>query len=109
MSDLLRDAATRSINYLESLAERRVSPSAEAVAGLSALDVALPEHGMDARAVLSQLDEVVSPATMAIAGPRFFGFVMGGSLPATVAASWLATAWDQNAGLYKATPGVAIL
>jgi glutamate/tyrosine decarboxylase-like PLP-dependent enzyme len=109
MSDLLRDAANRSINYLESLAERRVSPSAEAVAGLSALDEELPEEGVDAHAVLSQLDELGSPATMAIAGPRFFGFVMGGSLPATVAASWLATAWDQNAGLYKATPGVAIL
>ena len=109
MSELLRDAASRSIAYLDSLAERRVSPSADAVAALSALDVALPEDGVEPAAMLAQLDELVSPATMAIAGPRFFGFVMGGSLPATVAASWLGTAWDQNAGLYKATPGVAIL
>jgi glutamate/tyrosine decarboxylase-like PLP-dependent enzyme len=58
---------------------------------------------------LQTLDEVVTPATMAMAGPRFFGFVIGGSLPATVAAGWLATAWDQNAGLYKSTPGVSAL
>jgi glutamate/tyrosine decarboxylase-like PLP-dependent enzyme len=50
------------------------------------------------------LDEIGSPATMAMAGPRFFGFVIGGALPATVAANWLATAWDQNTGLYGPTP-----
>jgi glutamate/tyrosine decarboxylase-like PLP-dependent enzyme len=109
MSELLRDAASRSIKYLENLAERRVSPAAEAVAALSALDVGLSEHGVEAGAMLAQLDEMVSPATMAMAGPRFFGFVIGGALPATVAAGWLATAWDQNAGLFKSTPGVSML
>ncbi|MDQ2664665.1 MAG: aminotransferase class V-fold PLP-dependent enzyme [Gemmatimonadota bacterium] len=109
MSELLRDAASRSIQYLESLAERRVSPSAEAVAALSGFDVALPETGVDPRAMLAKLDALGSPATMAMAGPRFFGFVIGGATPASVAASWLATAWDQNAGLYKSSPGVAIL
>ena len=108
MSDLLRDAASRSIRYLDSLAERRVSPSEEAVARLSELMVGLPQRPTDPAEVLRQLDDIGSPATMAIAGPRFFGFVMGGALPATVAASWLATAWDQNAGLYKPTPGVAV-
>ena len=109
MSDLLRDAASRSINYLEGLADRRVGPSAEAVAALAKLNVALPEQGSDPADMLAQLDEIGSPATMGIAGPRFFGFVIGGSLPATVAASWLSIAWDQNAGLYRATPGVSIL
>ena len=108
MSDLLRDAASRSIRYLDSLAERRVSPSEEAVARLSELMVGLPQRPTDPAEVLRQLDDIGSPATMAIAGPRFFGFVMGGALPATVAASWLATAWDQNAGLYKPTPGAAV-
>ena len=76
MSELLRDAAGRSIAYLDSLAERRVSPSPEAVAALSALNVPLPETPTDERAVLRQLDELGSPATMAMAGGRFFGFVI---------------------------------
>ena len=98
MSDLLREAASRSIRYLDSLAERRVSPSEEAVARLSELMVGLPQRPTDPAEVLRQLDDIGSPATMAMAGPRFFGFVIGGALPATVAASWLATAWDQNTG-----------
>lgn len=109
MNELLLDAAQRSIRYLDSLDDRRVSPSPADVAALSQLYVALPDSPTDPARVLAQLDEVVSPATMAMAGPRFFGFVIGGSLPATVAAGWLATAWDQNAGLYNSTPGVAAL
>ena len=109
MSDLLRDAADRSINYLDSLGERRVSPSPEAVARLSDLDIDLPQKPTDPHVVLAQLDDIGSPATMAMAGPRFFGFVIGGALPATVAAGWLATAWDQNTGLYNSTPGTATI
>ena len=107
MSDLLRDAASRSISYLDSLNERRVSPSPDDVARLFALNIDLPQTPTDARVVLQQLDDIGSPATMAMAGPRFFGFVIGGALPATVAASWLATAWDQNTGLYNSTPATA--
>mgnify|MGYP006192526171 FL=1 len=44
-----------------------------------------------------------------MAGRRFFGFVIGGSLPVTLAANWLAAAWDQNTGLYRPTPGTAYL
>jgi glutamate/tyrosine decarboxylase-like PLP-dependent enzyme len=71
------------------------------------LDAPIPEGPQDPAAVLAKLDEVVSPATMAMAGPRFFGFVIGGSLPVTVASSWLATAWDQNTGLHAATTATA--
>jgi glutamate/tyrosine decarboxylase-like PLP-dependent enzyme len=109
MSDILDDAARRARAYLAGLGERAVAPSPAAVAGLDALDEPLPERAGDPAQTLARLDQLVSPATMAIAGPRFFGFVMGGALPVTVAAGWLAQAWDQNAGLYLSTPGVARL
>ena len=108
MSYLLADAAARAARYLDSLKERRVAPFPDAVERLSELDVPLPRAGTDAGEVLRLLDEYGSPTTMGIAGPRFFGFVMGGSLPAALAANWLASAWDQNTGLYKATPGTAM-
>src|SRR4051812_32351292 len=101
--ELLTDAAERAIAYLNGLGARGVAPSPEAVARLVALDVPLPEHPSDPRVMLAELDALGSPATMAMAGPRFFGFVIGGALPATVAANWLATAWDQNTGRYDAT------
>jgi glutamate/tyrosine decarboxylase-like PLP-dependent enzyme len=107
LEPLLLDAAKRAASYLDELPLRSVSPSARAVASLSALDVPLPERGIDGRAVLAELDAAVSPATMAMAGPRFFGFVIGGTLPATLAASVLATAWDQNSARHDVTPGTA--
>jgi glutamate/tyrosine decarboxylase-like PLP-dependent enzyme len=109
MDRLLEDAAERASRYLDSLSERPVRPDPEAVRRLVELDFSLPDGGLDGREVLRLLDERVGPATMAMAGPRFFGFVIGGALPVTVAANWLATAWDQNAGLYNGTPGVSHL
>jgi len=99
LSHMGLDAAQRASRYLESVGARRVAPAPEAVAALEAFDGPLPEDGAAAREVLALLDERGSPATMASAGPRFFGFVIGGSLPVTVAASWLAT--DNVAGLLQ--------
>jgi glutamate/tyrosine decarboxylase-like PLP-dependent enzyme len=107
MRNLLEDSARRAIAYLEGLGARKVAPSPEAIGNLAALDEPMGEQPCPPHSVISMLDEVCSPASMAMAGPRFFGFVIGGSLPVTVAASWLAAAWDQNAAFYSVTPAVA--
>ena len=109
MRHLLEESARRAISYLEGLGTRKVAPSPEAIAKLAALDEPLGEQPSPPDSVISMLDEVCSPASMAMAGPRFFGFVIGGSLPVTVAANWLATAWDQNAAFYSVTPAAAMI
>ena len=109
MNPLLSDAAARASHYLDGLQSRAVRPTPEAVAALRILDEALPDGGSEPAATLRLLDEVGSPATMGMAGPRFFGFVIGGSLPVALAANWLAGAWDQNAAFYQATPSAAHL
>jgi glutamate/tyrosine decarboxylase-like PLP-dependent enzyme len=108
-SALLEDAARRAGRYLDSLGDRPVAPDRHAVERLAQLDVPLPAEPVDPARVLADLDEFGSPATMAMAGPRFFGFVIGGSLPATLAANWLASAWDQNTAFAKVTPGASML
>lgn len=109
MNEILSDASTRAIRYLEDIQTRAVAPAPAAVAALRAFDEPLPAGPTDPAATLRLLDEVGSPATMGMAGPRFFGFVIGGSLPVTLAANWLAGAWDQNTGLYRPSPGTAHL
>jgi glutamate/tyrosine decarboxylase-like PLP-dependent enzyme len=106
---LLADASARGIRYLRELDGRGVAPTPAALAGLRAFDGALPETPGDPAETLRLLDEVGSPATTAMAGARYFGFVIGGSLPVTLAANWLAGAWDQNAGLGRIAPGAAFL
>ncbi len=106
---LLATTADRAWRYRRSLANRRVAPSPEAIANLRRFDEPLPAEPTDAGAVIELLDEVGSPATMASAGGRFFGFVVGSSLPATVAASILSAGWDQNAGIVVLSPVAAKL
>jgi glutamate/tyrosine decarboxylase-like PLP-dependent enzyme len=109
MNELLQDAARRAIRYRESISARSVAPTPEALASLGALNEPLPEQPTPPEQVLQMLDDICSPATIGMSGPRFFGFVIGGSLPVTLAANWLAGAWDQNAALYNVTPAVATL
>ena len=108
-ADLLLDAAARGIRYRAVLPTRRVAPTAEAVAQLAGLSGSLPERGRAARAIIGELDRLGSPATVGMAGGRYFGFVNGSSLPVTVASNWLATAWDQNAALHAMSPTVAAI
>lgn len=109
MREILEDAAQRAISYLDGLEARAVAPSPEAVRQLAALDTPLPEAPSDAVTTLATLDAFGSPATMGMAGARFFGFVIGGALPVTLAANWLAGAWDQNTAYYNVTPSTAQL
>ncbi|MBI2517066.1 MAG: aspartate aminotransferase family protein [Opitutae bacterium] len=104
MNELLHSALTRATRYLESLPERRVAPTPEALAALSGFERSLPDDPTDPAAVLAELDELGSPATVASAGGRYFGFVVGGSLPVTTAANWLAAAWDQNVAMDVLSP-----
>jgi glutamate/tyrosine decarboxylase-like PLP-dependent enzyme len=109
MKSLLQDAARRGIAYRQSGGERSVAPTDDAVKDVSRFIEPLPEQGVADEDVLAMLDDVGSPATMAMTGRRFFGFVIGGSLPVTVATNWLSTAWDQNVVMHEVTPATAML
>ncbi len=107
MKNLLTATLERAINYLDNLNRRSVAPSPEAIAQLAQFDEPLPEQPAAPETVLAQLDELGSPATVASAGRRYFGFVTGGALPASLAANWLAGAWDQNGFSVTSSPVVA--
>jgi glutamate/tyrosine decarboxylase-like PLP-dependent enzyme len=102
--ELLAEADARGLRYLEGTDTRRVFPTTEAIAALSAFDEALPQTGMSAESTLALLDDVGSPATTASNGPGYFGFVVGASLPAAAAAERLVMAWDQCASSFLNSP-----
>jgi len=95
--------------WLGSLGKRQVRPTATLEELQAAFGGELPERGEEPGEVLELLARAGEPGLMATAGPRFFGFVIGGSQPVALAADWLTSAWDQNCGLYVASPTVAVL
>lgn len=107
--ELLRTTTERAIQYLSGLAERSVNPSPSALERLADLDAPLPADPTPPDQVIELLDTLGSPATLATSGGRFFGFVMGGTLPAALAANWLAGAWDQVASSTTASPVASAL
>ena len=107
MKELLAETEERATRYVLGIGARRVAPQPEDVARLEMLGGPLPEGPSDATEVLALLDDIGSPATVATTGGRYFGFVMGGSLPAALAAHWLAGAWDQNAAMRVMSPVAA--
>jgi glutamate/tyrosine decarboxylase-like PLP-dependent enzyme len=105
------DAAyAAAVRFLEGVNDRPVGArSLDAAALRKALGGPLPEVGQPAAQVVERLAREADPGIVASAGPRFFGFVIGGSLPAAVGADWLTSAWDQNAGLFVLSPAAAVV
>jgi glutamate/tyrosine decarboxylase-like PLP-dependent enzyme len=104
MNSILDDFSLKAKEYLDKIGTRNVFPSKQSIDNLKKLDVPLQDASINPKQVLHELYEIGSPATVASTGKRYFGFVIGGSLPAALAANLLAGVWDQNAGLEVASP-----
>lgn len=107
-AELLRQTAEWSIDFLRTLPDRPVGQQVTPAQMRARFDGPLPEHEMDAGEVLGELAAAADAGIVAMAGPRYFGFVIGGSLPAALAADWLTSTWDQNAGLFATSAAAAV-
>ncbi len=105
---VLDDAVRLSHGFIDSLEGRPVGAQADLEQLRSRLGRPLSDDGEDPRVVIQELVRDVDPGLIASAGPRYFGFVIGGALPVAVAADWLTSAWDQNGGGYIASPALSV-
>ncbi|MBI4563399.1 MAG: aspartate aminotransferase family protein [Planctomycetes bacterium] len=108
MDDLLRRTSDLAMEFLKTLQDRPVGRPVGHARLLADLGGSLPVHGEDSLRVIEGLAQAATRGLVATAGPRYFGFVVGGALPAGVAAEWLAAAWDQNAFSYVLSPAAAV-
>ena len=106
---LLRRTTEFALEYLNSLGERPVGPTVDHGKLYAALDRPLADQGEDPLDVIEQLVADADPGIVACVGPRYFGFVHGGSLPASVAADWMVTTWDIAGSMYVCSPAVAVI
>ncbi len=102
-----RAAAERAITFRSTIADRHQRPIATYRDMQAAFDGPTPDHGTDLIAVIEELATKAEPGLHATTGPRFFGWVIGASHPAGVAADWLTSAWGQNTGNHQAAPAAA--
>ncbi len=105
----LSRAAHHAREWLDSVGDRPVGPRVSVDELLTTFGGPMPDRGCDPAEVIDLLAAGAEPGLMAIQSGRFFGWVMGGTLPAALAADWLVSAWDQNAGMRHATPAAAAL
>src|SRR6478735_11733345 len=104
------DAAHRAADaFLATLPDRPVWPRATLDEMIEVFGGPLPDEGLDAEELVTDLAVKAEPGLVAIPGGRFFGFVIGGTLPAALAADWLVSAWDQNSGSSLLTPTTVAL
>ena len=109
LRDLLTTTSELAADFLESLDERPVRPDIDVEALRRALGGPLPDTPIDPRTVVTELVRDADPGITASQGGRYFGFVIGGALPAALAADWLTSTWDQNAGLFAISPAAAVV
>ena len=93
-------ACSAADRYVSELDSRPVIPTTEAIANLQTLHEPLSIEPTEPKVVIETLEKIGAPATVASTGGRYFGFVVGGAMPVCVAANWLASTWDQNAGTW---------
>src|SRR5438874_2428850 len=108
-ADLLERTKQHAVKFLEALPERFAGARATRDELLRALRIPLPDNGDDASTVVDALASQGDRGTLASAGPRYFGFVIGGALPVSLAADWLTSTWDQNCGLYATSPIASVV